>query len=351
MKTESPARISFSLPAELGATEPPEARGLARDEVRLLVAGSSGLQHSRFRDLPRFLQPGDLVVVNTSSTLPAAVDGTRSGDRPAAVHFSTAHDDGTWTVELRTVDEAGRVRDGERGEVIDLPAGVSLSLLEPESPSDDARLWRARVRVEGPIEAYLARYGRPITYGHLRARPPLAAYQTIFGRDPGSAEMPSAGRPFTHGIVTDLVTRGIAVAPVLLHSGVSSVDIEEPLPAERFRIPIATARLVDLTRSSGGRVVAIGTTVTRALESVARLDGGVDAGEGWTDLILGPQRPARVVDGLVTGWHAPDASHLLLLEAVAGARLVQQAYDAALDAKYLWHEFGDSCLFLPERED
>ena len=351
------ARISFSLPKDLEATEPPEARGLVRDEVRLLVAGPSGLQHARFRDLPRFLQPGDLVVVNTSATLAAAVDGVRAGARSVIVHFSAAGDDGSWVVELRTADGAGRVRDGEPGESIALPAGVRLQLQSSddhvahivEESSPDVRLWRARVVVEGPVEAYLARYGRPITYGHLRTRSSMAAYQTIFGRDPGSAEMPSAARPFTTGLVTDLVTRGVVVAPVLLHAGVSSLDIDEPPQPERFRVPETTARLVDLARRAGNRVVAIGTTVTRALETVVRPDGTVEPRAGWTDLVLGPERPARVVDALVTGWHGPDASHLLLLEAVAGTRLVQQAYDAALDARYLWHEFGDSCLLLPER--
>ena len=159
--------------------------------------------------------------------------------------------------------------------------------------------------------------------------------------------MPSAGRPFTAEIVTDLVTRGVGVAPVLLHTGVSSQEAgEAPLP-ERFAVPAATARLVNLTRASGGRVVAVGTTVTRALESAADPDGTVRARSGWTDLVLGPQRPARVVGGLVTGWHAPGASHLQLLQAVAGPGLVRRAYAAALRHRYLWHEFGDSCLLLP----
>jgi len=212
-----------------------------------------------------------------------------------------------------------------------------------------SRLWRARISIEGPIDAYLAWFGRPITYDYLRGRWPLSDYQTVFSRDPGSAEMPSAARPFTDALVTELAVRGITVAPITLHAGVSSLEAGEPPLPERFRVPNATARLVGHTRRNGGRVIAAGTTVTRALETVAREDGTIAAGEGWTDLVLSPDRPARVVDGLITGWHTPESSHLLLLEAVAGPELVTSAYEAALEEKYLWHEFGDSCLFLPAR--
>jgi S-adenosylmethionine:tRNA ribosyltransferase-isomerase len=150
--------------------------------------------------------------------------------------------------------------------------------------------------------------------------------------------------------VTDLVRAGVAVAPVTLHAGVSSLEPGEAPPPERYQVPASTAALVNHTRDHGGRVVAVGTTVTRALETVAGPQGGVWAGAGWTDLVLEPARPARVVAGLVTGWHAPDASHLLLLAAVGGADLVAEAYAAALAEGYLWHEFGDSCLLLPGRE-
>jgi S-adenosylmethionine:tRNA ribosyltransferase-isomerase len=210
-------------------------------------------------------------------------------------------------------------------------------------------LWRARTSIEGPTDAYLAWFGRPITYDYLRGRFPLSAYQTVFARDPGSAEMPSAARPFTDHLVTDLAIRGVTIAPITLHAGVSSLEAgEQPLP-ERFRVPAATARLVEHTKRDGGRVIAVGTTVTRALETVAREDGSVAPDEGWTDLMLSPERPARVVDGLITGWHTPESSHLLLLEAVVGEDLVNAAYAAALEEKYLWHEFGDSSLFLPAR--
>lgn len=340
---------SFTLADELSAAEPPEARGLARDQVRLLVAEPDRVTHARFRELSRFLRAGDLVVVNTSATLPAAVDGTRSDGSRVVVHCSTPLDDGTaWVVELRLPDGSGPVRDASAGERVELPGGTALTLLRayPEAGvTTGSRLWVGQAG--GGLGRLLARYGRPITYGYLRGRWPLRLYQPVFGREPGSAEMASAGRPFTHRLVTDLVTRGVAVAPVLLHAGVSSLEAYEPPQPERFRVPPATARLATQTRRWGGRVVAVGTTVVRALESAAQPDGSVVPAGGWTDLVLGPDRPARVVSGLVTGWHAPDASHLLLLEAVAGAELVGRAYGEALRAGYRWHEFGDSCLLLP----
>jgi S-adenosylmethionine:tRNA ribosyltransferase-isomerase len=286
------------------------------------------------------------VVINTSATLPAAVDGNRAG-APVEVHFSAELDDGSWVVEVRPAGVcAGPVAGLVPGEVITLDAGATLIVDRPQ-PAGQERLWRARPRIEGGACAFLARHGRPIRYAYVPRAWALPEYQTVFAREPGSAEMPSAGRPFTEHVVTDLITRGVALAPILLHTGVSSQEPGEPPQPERFRVPEATARLVNSTRQSGGRVVAVGTTVTRALESAADLDGSVHARHGWTDLILGPSRPARVVTGLVSGWHAPGASHLALLAAVAGTDLVERAYAEALRSGYRWHEFGDSCLLLP----
>ena len=334
---------AFALPPGVEATGPPTMR----DGVRLLVAHAGGIEHARFAQLGDFLSPGDLVVVNTSGTLAAAIDGTRADGRGVTVHFATALDDGTWVVEVRPDhDASGPVADSREGDVITLPDGVPLVLLAPH-PNGQSRLWQSRIVVEGGIPAYLARHGRPIRYGYVPAPVPLAEYQTVFARTPGSAEMPSAGRPFTTELVTELITRGVALAPIELHTGVSSQDPGEPPQPERYRVPATTARAVNMTRAWGGRVVAVGTTVTRALESAVDSIGVVRERAGWTDLVLGPDRPAQVVRGLVTGWHAPGASHLHLLEAVAGTELVERAYAAALQARYLWHEFGDSCLLLP----
>jgi S-adenosylmethionine:tRNA ribosyltransferase-isomerase len=195
--------------------------------------------------------------------------------------------------------------------------------------------------------AYLQRHGRPIRYGYLRGEFPLADYQNVYATEPGSAEMASAGRPFTERLLVRLMASGVPVVPLTLHTGVSSPELHEPPYPERFAVPEVTARLVNSTRRAGRRVVAVGTTVSRALEAATDDDGITRAAAGWTDLVLGPDRPARAVTGLITGLHEPGASHLRLLESVAGPDLVAAAYDRAVAEHYLWHEFGDSMLFLP----
>jgi S-adenosylmethionine:tRNA ribosyltransferase-isomerase len=248
--------------------------------------------------------------------------------------------DTRWLVELRTADGSAPLRDGRAGERLELDGGATAELLAPYAGGP--RVWLARFDV--PVTDHLERHGSPIRYGYV-ARPwPLADYQTAYALHRGSAEMPSAGRPFTPALITRLVASGITVAPVVLHCGVSSPERHEaPLP-ERFRVPEATARLVNAR--GPGRVIAVGTTVVRALETAADERGTVTAQEGWTAHVVTPATPPRVVDGLITGWHEPEASHLDLLEAVAGPELLRASYEAAIDHGYLWHEFGDSHLVL-----
>ena len=337
------AAIEFTLPPDREAVAPPEDRGFSRDQVRLLVARQKEISHRRFADLPGVLSPGDLLVVNNSATLPAALTGRRVDGRPVVVHLATRRSPCRWIVELRPHRRAtGPVDDLRPGERVALPDGAVLDVEAPITP----RLWIARLGLEGDDLAYLARNGRPISYAYVDGEWPLSSYQTVFATEPGSAEMPSAGRPFTADLVTRLVASGIVIAPITLHTGVSSPEAGEPPMDEWFAVPVATADLVNLTRAAGRRVIAVGTTAARALETMAGPDGRVDPDCGWTDLVLGPQRPARVVDAIITGWHAPGASHLALLEAVVGHDALMAAYDAALEARYLWHEFGDSALLV-----
>ena len=330
------------------AAAPPEHRGLARDGVRLMAVRPDGITETTFRDLPVLLEPGDLVVVNTSATLPARLDVRRADGVRAPLHVSTPLDDGDWVVELRRPDNDGPDRGVEPGTVLDLPGGVRLRLLEGfPTPARASRLWRARPDPAVPAADVLQRHGTPIRYGYLSSPVPLADARNVYATEPGSAENASAGRPFTDRVLVRLMARGVPVVPVVLHAGVSSPELHEPPAPERFRVPEVTARLVTATRAAGSRVVAVGTTVTRALETATGEDGVTRAAAGWTDLVLGPDRPARAVTGLLTGLHAPDASHLLLLEAVAGRGLVDEAYARAAAGRYLWHEFGDTMLFLP----
>jgi S-adenosylmethionine:tRNA ribosyltransferase-isomerase len=340
----SPVAMDFILPTELEAHEPPEARGVARDGVRLLMSEPGRISHHRFTDLPVLLRAGDLLVVNTSATMPAAVSVAGAG---LAVHFSTELPSGRWLVELRRV--AGRATEpypaGSAGERYALLGGGSVTLRRSFSAG---RLWESDVDTLGRgVPAYLSAFGAPIRYSYVAARWPLSYYQTVFGTTPGSAEMPSASRPFTDRLVTELVSAGVQFAPVLLHTGVASPEAHERPYPERFAVPAASARQVNAARAEGRRVLAIGTTAVRAIESAASPSGVVSAASGWTDLIVTPARGVRVVDGLLTGFHEPRASHLDMLAAIAGRDLLDRTYAEAVNADYLWHEFGDVNLILP----
>ncbi len=342
----SATRLAFELPGCLEASEPPEARGIARDGVRLLVASKGGdLQHARFSDLPRFLRPGDLVVVNASATVPAALDATASG-ASLVLHVSTQLDDGRAVVELRRrVGETTERWHGPAPRELDLAGGARATLVAPYRGS--TRLFVADLQVPEDLLTFLERHGRAIRYRYVRRDWPLSDYQTVYATEPGSAEMPSAGRPFSTEVIAGLVTRGIGVTPIVLHCGVASLEADEVPYPERVSVPEWTAERVNAARRTGGRVIAVGTTVVRALESAARPDGTVEPLEGWTELVVGPERPPVVVDGIVTGWHEPETSHLGLLEALAGRATLERSYAAALEERYLFHEFGDSHLVVP----
>lgn len=327
--------MEFALPAAQEATAPPEVRGLPRDGVRLLVsrAGTGEIAHRRFASLPDLLLPGDLLVVNNSRTMPAAV---RAGRR-LEIHFSTGLPGGEWLVEPRVPAGKSSAPNGSAatGDVIPLPGGASLTLLDRYS----ARLWRARL--SAAVIPYLLRYGMPIKYRYAEGPWDISAYQTVFGVYPGSAEMPSAARPFTPAMVAALAARGVLIAPVTLHCGVSSLEADEDPYPEQYDVPPATARLIRHVKASGGRVIAVGTTVVRALETT----GGSPAA-GWTSLVVTPETGVRVADGLLTGMHEPRSSHLRMLAAFHGPELLRRCYDEALAGGYLWHEFGDVHLLL-----
>ena len=358
-----PLGEGFRVSSDLLARKPAEARGLARDEVRLLVARGKGdedpeVEHSIFADLPDVLEPGDLLVVNNSGTLPAALDAedADTGQR-LVLHVSTGTPDApdAWIVELRRplpdgatkpfalgADSGDPPSPGRPGLRLAVTGGATVTLLRPYTD----RLWVARLDLGASVAEYLTRHGRAIRYDYVDRDWPIGAYQTVFATVPGSAEMPSAARPFSADVVARLVAKGVYIAPITLHTGVASPEAHEKPYAEWFSVPAATADLVNHVRAHGGRVIAVGTTAVRALESAVDEEGTVHARTGWTELIITPERGVRVVDGLITGFHEPQASHLLMLTAIAGPRLIRASYEAALANRYLWHEFGDVNLLL-----
>jgi S-adenosylmethionine:tRNA ribosyltransferase-isomerase len=362
-----------TLPAALEAGEPPEARGLARDAVRLLVshAGTGGIEHARFSDLPRWLSAGDLLVVNTSGTMSAALDAIVDCGEAVELHLSTRLPGGFWAVEVRQPGSPASVPDrrSRAGTSLQLPAGGLATLLAPYPIADavggPSRLWIAALQLPDPVPAYLDRFGFPIRYGYVKERWPIEAYQTVFATEPGSAEMPSAARPFSAALVTRLVSLGVQFAPLVLHTGVSSLEDHEPPYEEYFRVPHESADLVNAARRAGRRVIAVGTTAVRALETVTDERGQAHPGSGWTPLVITRDRPLRAATGLISGLHEPRATHLAILEqAVAAAARssagdsprrvsdgtaaahLEQAYAEARARGYLWHEFGDSHLII-----
>lgn len=338
--------LLFDRPQQLQATATPEDRALGRDGVRLLVSTPDGNEHARFSDLHEFLVPGDLLVVNESATLPASLPADGSPG-PFVLNLSTDYGNGLWLAESRWSTDTPGPMPLREGEEIRLP-GLTGTLVSTYPGLE--RLWF--VQLNGDVGAALARHGSPIRYGYVDRDYPLDAYQTVFARVPGSAEMPSAARPFTKELVDRLKSEGVEFAPIVLHTGVSSLEVDsenledQVMYAEPFVVSTDAARAVNVARSDGRRVIAVGTTVVRALESA--WDGNeVKPASGFTRLYIQPDTDIHAVDGLLTGFHDPMASHLAMLYALAGEEMVRASYTEAVKARYLWHEFGDSNLLLP----
>ena len=370
--------LDFDLPPELEAGEPPEVRGFERDEVRLMVSYKSDnrVAHARFRDLGNFLRAGDVLVINTSGTMNAALNVKREDGTQLKLHLSSCLPAELWTVEVRRPSGSSTepFRHARTGETLYLPGGATATLHAPyprSTGSEGSRLWISTLDLPGPLDEYLDHYGLPIRYRYVKESWPSSYYQTVYATETGSAEMPSAGRAFTPGLVTNLVARGVQFAPLILHTGVASLEENEPPYEEFYRVPPETAHLVTAAHAAKRRVVAVGTTVVRALETVTDADGITHPGEGWTSLVVTPARGIRSVDAMLTGLHEPRSTHLAMLQALveggksrtsssqartlesrcslalSGQEHLKVAYAEALREGYLWHEFGDLHLILP----
>ncbi len=348
--------LDFQLPTSLEANEPPEARGLSRDQVKLMVSNAANDQivHTQFTKLGDFLNPGDLLVINTSGTRNAALNVRRSDNTHLELHLSTHLPSDHWIIELRSPFAMGAFPfyEAEPGESFELPEGISAKLLAPygQNPpgtiTNHQRLWVAEIHFPMPVDDYLERFGFPIRYKYVQDAWPGEYYQTVYATEKGSAEMPSAGRAFTPELITRLVAKGVQFAPLILHTGVASLEDHEPPYEEYYRVPAESAAQINAAHRNGKRVIAVGTTVVRALESVTQPDRETRPGEGWTKLVITPERGIFSADGLLTGFHEPKSTHLAMLGALARADHLRFTYHEALRHHYLWHEFGDLHLIV-----
>jgi S-adenosylmethionine:tRNA ribosyltransferase-isomerase len=340
--------IQFELPPDLEAHGPPEHRGLRRDHVRLMVLPRfrGPAVHARFDALGDFLRPGDLLVVNDSRTLPALLRGRDESGAQVEVRLANRRAEDTWDALLLD----GRRHVGRAGMQLDFGEGFSGQVLgpNPELPF----LWLVRFdRCCAELLHQIYRLGSPVRYDYVPADLPLDLYQTVYAGQPGSVEMPSAGRAFSWELLFKLRRQGIEFAPLSLHTGLSSardeaLDASHPVYAEEYEIPASTAEAVGQARQRGSRVVAVGTSVVRALETAARAGGPPGPRRGWTRLHVDASHRLLAVDGLLTGLHEPEASHLDLLSAFVDPARLQAAYQEAIRRRYLWHEFGDMNLII-----
>jgi S-adenosylmethionine:tRNA ribosyltransferase-isomerase len=335
----------ISPPRELRAALPAELRGMRRDGARLCVVEreSGRITHTTVAHLGEYLASGDLLVVNSSRTLPAALRVDRDGAAQVQLRPGALRDHEWDALAVETAPPHRNVP-LEPGELLRAPGGLRFRVLEPRS--DAPLLWRMTVESGDPMRTLLSA-GEPIRYSYVPDAVPLEHYQTVYAGAPGSVETPSAGRHLTWELLSDLRRQGVDVTDIVLHCGLSSfqdddVDLDKPLIEERFAIREDAA--VRINRAS--RVIAVGTSVIRTLETAVDAGGDVQPLSGWTHLVITPATHLRAVDALLTGLHEPPATHLDMLGALLDVGLLERAYAEVRERRYLWHEFGDAMLIL-----
>ncbi|BDS09517.1 S-adenosylmethionine:tRNA ribosyltransferase-isomerase [Aureispira anguillae] len=344
--------IEFDLPKHLACPKPTEQRNIARDGVRLLVTNNKMEHyHDTFSELENYLEAGDVLVVNTSATLPSAFELTLPNGKPAKLHLSTKLNAKDWLVEIRAIlgTKTIRWKEGQEGMQFKLPNGANLVLKKRFYKNQQfLDLWIAELQMEENEMDYMQTYGQPIKYTQLDNPFPMDYYQTFFSYHPGSAEMPSAGRGFTSELVSRLAKKGVLFVPILLHTGISSLEENEKPYPEYMEISPLAALLINKAKEEGRRVIAVGTTAIRAIESAAKESGRVAEFRGNTELFIHESYRMKVTDGLLTGFHEPKASHLNILQALVGYQHLKMAYEKAIEANYFWHQFGDLHLILAD---
>jgi S-adenosylmethionine:tRNA ribosyltransferase-isomerase len=337
------------------ATEPRSIR----ESARLLVIDASrrAFRDARITDLPEILQPGDLLVLNDAATIPASLRAwTEEGSSIEIRLLRQARDsawlavllgEGDWRTPTELRDPPASVSAGDCLQI----AGDFVAQIVETSDVSDRLVTLQFNRSEADMWAGIYAYGRPIQYSYLKHDLPLWSVQTAYASRPWAVEMPSAGYPLTWSILLELKRRGVELASLTHAAGLSSAGHQElddrfPMP-EFFEIPERTADAVEKARRHNRRVIAVGTTVVRALEGCASaIDGRVAAGRGETDLVIDRSFRPAVVSGLLTGVHDTTQSHFRLLHAFSDETTLRRAWRYASDTDYLGHEFGDSCLVL-----
>jgi S-adenosylmethionine:tRNA ribosyltransferase-isomerase len=343
----------FTLPRELSASEPPEEReSSSRSDVKLLVLNRADgqVRHSKFGALREYLRPGDLLVFNSSRTLPASLTGIdlRTGNR-IEVRLAERLPDGSWLALL--LSKEGKIFECEPHQEMEIGFSDELTCVVRSNDPRGLPLWKVWFSLSGArLMNAIYKIGLPVRYEHVPQPWSLDRYQNVYANQPGSAEMPSAGRAFTWGHLFDLKKAGIDSVSVVLHTGLSSymddeLDSKLPISEEEYIVELEVAEKINNVRLNGGRIIAIGTTVVRTLESSAR-KGKVVPGHSYTRLRITPRYSLQTVDGLLTGLHEPQASHFDLLQAFLARDKILRAYEEAIARGYLWHEFGDLNLIL-----
>ncbi|MBM7662655.1 S-adenosylmethionine:tRNA ribosyltransferase-isomerase [Bacillus mesophilus] len=338
------ALTHFEVPNHLNAHQPIEFIGKNRDEVKLMILDrfTARTFHGEFQDLGEFLETGDVLVLNNSRTIPAVLKG-KQGNRDIEIRLSRKVNELQWEALLTGGPYTGQnllLPDNVKAKIIGNGSENPLVILQFSVSGQD-------------FYNFLYEYGEPIRYEYIKQPWSLDSYQTVYSSVPGSVEMPSAGRAFSWRLLNELRNKGVELAFVQLHAGLSYYGHDQwPDPSkhpERFHIPTEAADKINRAKRNGKRVIAVGTTVVRTLETAGDDRGYVSEGSGVTHLYIHKETNIKVVDGLLTGLHEPEASHLDLLSAFVDREMLFKAYHHAIDRGYLWHEFGDMNLILSMR--
>ena len=342
--------LKIKIPITSAAAEPPEERGLSRDQTRLMVSfgAKNRITHAKFYEIVDYLLPGDLLVINSSATIPASLPVKNLAGQNFELMLSQKILFGLWIAEINK-DGREAFPGFQSGESFALPGGASCVLHLPLNSdySVNCQLWVVSLNTgQDEVLDYLAKFASPPHFSHHSQRWPLKYFQTVFADEPGSAEMPSAGRGFTPELVNKLLAKGIQIAPLVLHAG-ANCEGHIPPHEEYYRIPVDTAQAINRVHEGGGRVIAVGSTVVRALDTVTHIHGQVCPGEGWTKKEIKSGACVSSIDGLLTGLHEPETTHIDLLQSFISQEQLETAYTEALARGYLWHEFGDFHLILP----